>query len=120
MTHDAMREVLEAERAELIAKNEAATSWGAAVGARHERIKEIDRELSALSTPSDAGNASAEARLREALDVARRALVVLRVRLSAEPAVQGRSWIDLGIMLNNAVDKADKALSAGGDEAKKS
>lgn len=39
---------LEAERAELIAKNEAATSWGAAVGARYERILEIDRRIAAL------------------------------------------------------------------------
>lgn len=42
------RAELIAERAELIAKNEAATSWGAAVGARSERIKEIDRRLAAL------------------------------------------------------------------------
>ncbi len=39
---------LEAERAELIAKNEAATSWGAAVGARSERIKELDGRIAAL------------------------------------------------------------------------
>jgi hypothetical protein len=44
-----LREALEAERAELIAKNEAATSWGAAVGARSERIREIDSALAALS-----------------------------------------------------------------------
>ena len=39
------REELLAERAELMAKNAAATSWGAALGARHERIKGIDRAL---------------------------------------------------------------------------
>ena len=42
---------LEAERAELMAKNAAATSWGAAVGARSERIKEIDQELRRLAAP---------------------------------------------------------------------
>lgn len=36
---------LEKEMAELIAKNEAATGWGAAVGARHERIKHIQAIL---------------------------------------------------------------------------
>jgi hypothetical protein len=52
-----VREALETERAELMAKNEAATSWGAAVGARCERIKDIDRQLRALSatpTPTEA------------------------------------------------------------------
>ncbi|SFL99911.1 hypothetical protein SAMN03159423_4811 [Bradyrhizobium sp. NFR13] len=39
-----------AERAELISKNEAATSWGAAVGARSERIKAIDSELRRLES----------------------------------------------------------------------
>lgn len=43
-----IRDALQAERAELIAKNVAATSWGAAVGARSERIKGIDRELRLL------------------------------------------------------------------------
>lgn len=33
------------ERARLVAENEAAPGWGAAVGERHERIREIDREL---------------------------------------------------------------------------
>jgi hypothetical protein len=37
---------LRAELAELTAKNEAATSWGAAVGARSERIKAINGLLS--------------------------------------------------------------------------
>lgn len=36
------RDSLERELAELKAKNESATSWGAAVGARSERIKEIE------------------------------------------------------------------------------
>lgn len=39
---------LEVERAELIAANEAAASWGAAVGAREERIKNINSELRRL------------------------------------------------------------------------
>lgn len=43
------RDELIAERAELIAKIRAATGWGAAVGARHERIKGIDRQLARLS-----------------------------------------------------------------------
>lgn len=47
---------LEKELGELVAKNEAAKSWGAAVGARHERIKEIRGLLSCmpreLETPS--------------------------------------------------------------------
>jgi hypothetical protein len=51
MTHDP-REALKAERAKLVADNEAATSWGAAVGARHERIKEIDRALLSLTASS--------------------------------------------------------------------
>lgn len=38
-------EALKAERAKLIAENDAAKSWGAAVGARSERIKEIDRVI---------------------------------------------------------------------------
>lgn len=41
----ASKEDLEARYAELKAKNEAATGWGAAVGARHEEMKEIEREL---------------------------------------------------------------------------
>lgn len=41
------REALKRELAELEAKNAAATSWGAAVGARHERIKGIRAALSA-------------------------------------------------------------------------
>ena len=40
------REALEKELAELIAANEAETSWGAAVGACLERIKEIKGILS--------------------------------------------------------------------------
>ncbi|WP_416192968.1 hypothetical protein [Nitrobacter sp. TKz-YC01] len=48
MTDTTERAELLAERSELIAKNEAATSWGAAAGARSERIKEIDRQLAAL------------------------------------------------------------------------
>ncbi len=39
------RDSLLAEKAQLEAANEAATSWGAAVGARHERIKAIERLL---------------------------------------------------------------------------
>lgn len=39
------RDELLAELADLQAKNEAATSWGAAIGARHERIKEIQSTL---------------------------------------------------------------------------
>lgn len=39
------RAALEVELAELMAQNEAAASWGAAVGARHERIKQIQSTL---------------------------------------------------------------------------
>lgn len=42
---------LEAELAELVAANEAATSWGAAVGARSERIQDIRSELRRLREP---------------------------------------------------------------------
>ncbi len=42
---------LEAELAELKAANEAATSWGAAVGARSERIEAIKRNLAERSSP---------------------------------------------------------------------
>jgi hypothetical protein len=51
MTHDSL-EALKAERAKLVADNEAAASWGAAVGARLERIKEIDRALLSLTASS--------------------------------------------------------------------
>lgn len=69
------REEMLAERAELIAKNEAATSWGAAVGARSERIKEINRHLAAmdaeekrLSQPEPGYVAGFEDGLRAAAD----------------------------------------------------
>lgn len=39
------RQLLEAERDKLIADNDAAPGWGAAVGARLERIKEINALL---------------------------------------------------------------------------
>ncbi|MDN3278808.1 hypothetical protein QWJ07_31415 [Frankia sp. RB7] len=39
------RSEIEAELKQLEAANEAATSWGAAVGARHERIKGLKAEL---------------------------------------------------------------------------
>ena len=45
MTEDQKAKLI-AERETLIAENEAATSWGAAVGARHERIMAINRALS--------------------------------------------------------------------------
>lgn len=41
-------EALRAERATLVADNAAAGGWGAAVGARAERIRGIDREIAAL------------------------------------------------------------------------
>jgi hypothetical protein len=43
--HGRDRAAIEKERAELIAANEAATSWGAAISARSARIVEIDRAL---------------------------------------------------------------------------
>lgn len=46
------REKLLAELADLEAKNAAATSWGAAVGARHERIKGIRSQLARMR-PTD-------------------------------------------------------------------
>lgn len=52
------------ERAVLMAKNAAATSWGAAVGARSERIKEIDGLLAANQSGSERAGVDA---LREAL-----------------------------------------------------
>ena len=42
------RDKLLAEKARLEADNAAATGWGAAVGARHERIKAIDAMLASL------------------------------------------------------------------------
>lgn len=42
------RSEIEARLAELKAANEAATSWGAAVGARHEEIKELEGRLEAM------------------------------------------------------------------------
>lgn len=45
------------ERARLVADNEAAQGWGAAVGARHERIQEIDRELTRRGQASGKGSA---------------------------------------------------------------
>jgi len=41
------------ERAELIAANEAAKSWGAAVGARSERIQAINRALALAQKESE-------------------------------------------------------------------
>ena len=61
------REELVAERAELVARNESATGWGAAVGARHERIKGIDRALAAMDAQAPAAPPEREAKLREAL-----------------------------------------------------
>lgn len=49
------REELERRLAELRAANEAATSWGAAVGARLEEIKDIERQLSRLAATPKAG-----------------------------------------------------------------
>lgn len=40
---------LQAERAELQAANEAATGWGAAVGARGERIRAINAALAQMA-----------------------------------------------------------------------
>ncbi|MFZ5713074.1 MAG: hypothetical protein ACOY3N_09560 [Bradyrhizobium sp.] len=51
------REALKRELAELEAKNAAATSWGAAVGARHERIKGIRAALSASHAQDAEGSA---------------------------------------------------------------
>jgi len=45
------RAALEARLNELIAANEAATSWGAAVGVRYEEIKAIKSQLRALEAP---------------------------------------------------------------------
>jgi hypothetical protein len=42
------RERIETRLAELRAANEAATSWGAAVGARSEEIKDLERQLRRL------------------------------------------------------------------------
>lgn len=53
------RDKLLAEKARLEADNAAATGWGAAVGARHERIKEIDRALRWLPAPVSAANSKA-------------------------------------------------------------
>ena len=40
---------LKVERAELAAENDKAAAWGAAVGARQERIREIEAELQSLN-----------------------------------------------------------------------
>lgn len=48
-------DALKAERDQLLAENESATSWGAAVGARQERIKEINGVLAAKAAPTDRG-----------------------------------------------------------------
>lgn len=45
------REQIEAEIADLKAKNEAAPGWGAAVGARSERIKGLEQALRAMDRP---------------------------------------------------------------------
>jgi hypothetical protein len=54
----------------------------------------------------------ASADMREALKQTRRALIALQTRLKTEPAVQGRGWVSLSIVLNDAVDAADKALAS--------
>jgi hypothetical protein len=45
------RAEIEAKIAELRAENEAAPGWGAAVGARHEVIKGLERQLQSLDAP---------------------------------------------------------------------
>lgn len=50
-------EELKAELQELIAANEAAPGWGAAVGARSERIAGIERELFCRAKEAKSGGA---------------------------------------------------------------
>jgi hypothetical protein len=46
------REQIEAQLAELRAANEKAPGWGAAVGARNESIRGLERQLRALDPPT--------------------------------------------------------------------
>ena len=65
---EVQRKALETELAELQAKNEAATSWGAAVGARSERIKGLQsalRRLDPAPEPGPAAQGSQESREKE-------------------------------------------------------
>lgn len=61
--------------------------------------------------PADAG-------MREALDIAFCAMKDLRDALHREPSVQGRKWVHLGSSLNDAIRKAELALTAPGATTK--
>jgi len=74
-------------------------------------VRDYEPQVRAALSPPLQAPAHSDA-VREALDAARHALIALRTRLKTEPSVQGRGWVDLGIVLNNAVAKADAALTA--------
>ena len=63
------REQLLARRAELVAANEAAAGWGAAVGARSEQIADIDRQLAAMADGAAAGRRSAVREWDESIEL---------------------------------------------------
>jgi len=98
------REELLAERADLMAKNAAATSWGAAVGARHERIKGIDRALQRL----DESSAPAQSAPKPGDEAHRRMVGILANRfctptdftLYGQQAFSVRDWTDCSSLVN--------------------
>lgn len=60
----------------------------------------------------------ADAAMREALDAALCVMKGLRDGLHHEPSVQGRKWVHLGSSLNDAIRKAELALTAPGATTK--
>lgn len=86
------RETLEVELSDLRATNANATSWGAAVGARSERIKEIERELRRMD--SSAGAPSLNTSLCQCENPAIECGATgCRCRLCGEPArMVGMDW----------------------------
>ena len=73
----------------------------------------LGRKMTPVYTapPADAG-------MREALDTAFCAMKDLRDGLHREPLVQGRKWVHLGSSLNDAIRKAELALTAPGATTK--
>ena len=111
-TDDLDSEELLAERAELMTKNAAATSWGAAVGARHERIKGIDRALQRI----DESGGRAQGACRSVKSLAIDIVSMARRRDpddSGEFAIEHNDAVDSATMMLHAALRAPEAADAG-------
>lgn len=95
------REQIETKIAELLGLNDAAPGWGAAVGARLERIRGLERQLAALNAPAAAA-APAIAPLAEA---ERRVIeAAVQWQLADRRGARARQVADLGNALSEAID----------------